>query len=110
MVASAYAKVYRTNSVLTATPGQLVLMLFDGALASLAVAKEGFNRPATDFRRYAVINRAIWKAQRIISELRGTLNFEAGGDFAPLMPRLYDYYSRRLQEANLQKRVEPIIE
>jgi flagellar protein FliS len=110
MVASSYAKIYRSNSVLTATPGQLVLMLFDGVLNSLAVAKEEFKRPTTDFRRNESINRQLWKAQRIINELRGTLNFEVGGDFAPLMHRLYDYYNRRLLEANLQKRVEPIVE
>jgi len=110
MVASAYARVYRNNAVLTATPGQLVLLLFDSALASLAAAKEGFARAPTDLRRYEVINHHLRKAQRIISELRHSLDFEKGGDFAPLMQRLYEYYHRRLFEANVQKRVEPVIE
>jgi flagellar protein FliS len=110
MVASSYARVYRTNSILTASPGQLVLMLFDAALASMASAKEGFDRPHTDLRRCEVINRHLLKAQRIIRELRGALDFEVGGEFAPLMLRLYDYYNRRLFEANLRKRVEPVLE
>jgi len=110
MVASAYARVYRANSILTATPGQLVLLLFDSALASLAAAKEGFARSPSDLRRYEVINRHLRKAQRIIRELSHSLNFENGGDFAPLMHRLYDYYHRRLYEANVQKRIEPVIE
>ena len=110
MVASAYARVYRANSILTASPGQLVLLLFDGVLNSLAAARAGFDRPATDLRRYEVINRNLLKARRIIGELRGALNFEVGGDFAPLMHRLYDYYNRRLLEANLQKQVEPVVE
>ena len=110
MVASSYARVYRANSILTAAPGQLVLLLLDGALASMAAAKEGFERPPADLRRCEVINRHLRKAQRIIGELRHGLNFEAGGDFAPMMNRLYVYYNRRLHEANLQKRLEPVLE
>jgi flagellar protein FliS len=110
MVAQDFAKIYRTNSVLTATPGQLVLMLFDSALRSMAVAREAFGRPATDLTRFEIINKHLTKARRIIAELRGTLNFEAGGDFAALMDRLYDYYNRRLFEANLRKDPAPIVE
>jgi len=110
MVASSYARVYRTNAILTASPGQLVLLLFDGALSSLAAAREGFARPQSDLRRYEVINRQLNKAQRIITELRQALNFDNGGEFATLMLRLYEYYNRRLFEANVQKRVEPVIE
>ena len=76
----------------------------------MAAAKEAFERPESDLRRYEVINRHLRKAQRIISELRHALNFDVAGDFASLMLRLYDYYNRRLQEANLQKRVEPVID
>ena len=42
MVAQDYARTYRANSVLTASPGQLVLMLYDGALKAMAVAREAF--------------------------------------------------------------------
>jgi flagellar protein FliS len=110
MVASAYARVYRANSILTATPGQLVLMLYDSALASLEAAQGAFGRSPADLKRYEDINRHLRKAQRIIAELRQSLNFEAGGDFAPLMHRLYEYYNRRLVEANMQKKVEPVVE
>jgi flagellar protein FliS len=104
------ARTYRVNSVLTATPGQLVLMLYDGALTALAMAREAFNSPAADIHRYETINRQLRKARNIISELQGTLNFQADEEFASLMHRLYDYYNRRLLEANLHKQVEPIIE
>jgi flagellar protein FliS len=105
-----YARTYRANSVLTASPGQLVLMLYDGALRALALSREAFNRPADDVSRIAVINQQLIKAQAIITELQGTLNHEAGGEFARQMESLYDYYNRRLVEANLRKRVEPVIE
>ncbi len=51
MLANAYARTYRTNAVLTASPGQLVLMLYDGVLKSLALAREAFAQPGDDPRR-----------------------------------------------------------
>ena len=110
MVAHDYARAYRANSVLTASPGQLVLMLYDGALRALATAREAFGRPPEDGRRYEVINAQLLKAQAILSELQGTLNHEAGGEFSRNLERLYDYYLRRLMEANLRKDEQPIIE
>ena len=44
MVAQNYARLYRSNAVLTASPGQLVLIMFDGALAPI----DGSLRPAED--------------------------------------------------------------
>jgi flagellar protein FliS len=84
--------------------------MFDGALTAVAVAREAFSRPASDFRRFETINHHIVKAQRILAELKATLKFDVGGDFAPLMDQLYEYYIRRLREANLAKRPEPIAE
>ena len=110
MVATGYARTYRATSILTASPGQLVLMLYDGALKSIALAREGFNTSVDDPRRIEVINTHLLKAQAILTELQNGLNMEAGGDFARTMHRLYDYHNRRLLEANLRKQVEPVIE
>lgn len=110
MFAQGYARTYRANAVLTASPGQLVLMLYDGVLKSLALAQEAFSRPESDVRRIEAINQHLLKAQEIIAELQSGLNMGAGGDFAKTMHRLYDYHNRRLLEANLRKQVEPVIE
>ena len=110
MLASAYAQTYRANAVLTASPGQLVLMLYDGVLKSLAITRDAFSRPVTEPRRIETINQHLLKAQMIIAELQGGLNLEAGGDIAATLHRLYDYHNRRLLEANLRKQVEPVIE
>jgi flagellar protein FliS len=110
MAAQDYAQAYRQTAILTASPGQLVLMLFDGVLKSLAIAQDAFNRPPTDLHRIETINRHLCKAQSILAELQGGLNMESGGDFARTMHRLYDFHMRRLFEANIRKRVEPIIE
>lgn len=110
MVATGYARTYRANSVLTASPGQLVLMLYDGALKALAIAREAFEQPADDVRRIETINTQLLKAQAIINELQGGLNLEAGGEFASTMHRLYDYHNHRLLQANMRKDVAPVIE
>jgi len=111
MVPADCARAYRANSVLTASPGQLVLMLFDGALRALAIARDAFSLPPEDMRRIAVINQQLIKTQNIITQLQATLNLDAGdGKFAHEMHRLYDYYMRRLMEANLRKDVGPVIE
>jgi len=110
MLAQGYARTYRANAVLTASPGQLVLMLYDGALKSLALAREAFAQPAENPRRIAVINEQLLKAQSILNELQSGLNLAAGGEFAATLQRLYDYHNRRLFEANLRKREEPVIE
>src|SRR5580693_5557893 len=110
MGAYGYAKAYRDTAVLTASPGQLVLMLFDGAIKSMALAREAFDRPKTDFKRLETINRQLLKAQSILAELQGGVNLEAGGDFAKTMHGLYAYHMRRLFEANMRKQVEPVIE
>ncbi len=52
----------------------------------------------------------LLKAQNIIGELRACLNHEAGGPHAANLDRLYDYYMRRLMEANLKKQVKPLAE
>lgn len=110
MFANGYARTYRANAVLTASPGQLVLMLYDGALKALAIARDGFDQPEENMARIQIINTQLMKAQAILAELQGGLNLEAGGDFARTMYRLYDYHNRRLVEANIRKQVEPVIE
>jgi flagellar protein FliS len=110
MVAQDCARAYRANAILTASPGQLVLLLYDGALNAIAMARQAFDQPSRDFRRYETINRQLTKARRIIAQLKSTLNFEVGGEFAQTMDRLYHYYDRRLLEGNLRKQVDPIVE
>jgi len=104
------ARAYQAQSVLTASPGQLVLMLFDGALRFMNQAKDAFAGNEDNPRRIEAINTSLVRAQNILIELKATLNLQAGGDYAANLDRLYDYYLRRLFEANVKKRVEPVVE
>lgn len=110
MAPAAYARAYQRQSILTASSGQLVLMLYDGVLRFLAQARQGFRLPEDDYTRIEQINEGLQRAQAIITELQINLDHGAGGDVAGNLDRLYDYYSRRLLEANLRKQEEPVEE
>ena len=93
---------YRQVATKTATPGQLVLMLFDGALRLLDKALVGFDLDDPLDSNLA-INNNILKAQEILRELNMSLNMEKGGELANTMRRLYNYYDLQLSQSNLQK-------
>ena len=93
---------YRQVATKTATPGQLVLMLFDGALRFLDKALVGFDLDDPLDSNLA-INNNILKAQEILRELNMSLNMEKGGELANTMRRLYNYYDLQLSQSNLQK-------
>jgi flagellar secretion chaperone FliS len=93
---------YRQVATRTASPGQLVLMLYDGVIRFLERAKAGFQLDdPVEFN--TTINNNILRAQDIVRELDCSLNTEQGGDLAVELRRLYDYFDRVLLEANLRK-------
>jgi flagellar secretion chaperone FliS len=96
----AYQK-YQQTSVQTATPGQLLLMLYDGCIRFLNQAKQAIHDQNME---QAHIN--LVKAQNIITELMVTLNLDI--PISHNLYQLYDFYKRQLIEANLKKTVEPI--
>ncbi len=101
------AKSYRSVAVTTATPGQLVLMLFDGALRFLSTAQHGFELEGIAARNEQIHNNLI-KTQNILRELQASLDLTNGGEFARTMYALYDFMLTELQKANLGKVAEPI--
>lgn len=93
---------YQSVAVATASPGRLILMLFDGALRFLRTAEDGFQ--ITELReRQETVHNNLLRAQNIISELQRCLNVREGGEFAVNMFRLYDFMNTRLMEANVRK-------
>lgn len=95
-------KSYQQVATQTAPPGQLVLMLYEGAIRFLDRARAGFKIDDPAESNQAISNNII-RAQDIIFELNVTLNIEQGGELAATLRRLYDYMDRRLMEANLKK-------
>jgi flagellar secretion chaperone FliS len=104
-----FARLYQAQAVLTTNPGNLVLMLYDGIIRFLNQAVDADTR-TEETQRIQGMHTGITKAQNILVELRANLDFNAGGDYARDLDRLYDYYFRRLLQANIQKNTEPIEE
>lgn len=100
---------YKQAATQTATPGQLVLMLYDGILRFLESSLLGFGQ-ADPLGRNETISNNILKAQAIVNELNLSLDMKAGGEFSDRMRSLYDYLDRRLQESNVNKDREGIQE
>ena len=92
---NAYAK-YNNSKVLTASPAELTLMLYDGAIKFCNIAIMGIEQ--NDIEK-AHIN--IRKVERIIEEFRSTLDrkYTVAEDF----DRVYVYLLQRLLEANIKK-------
>jgi flagellar secretion chaperone FliS len=89
---------YKQQSILTATPGQLVVMLYDGCLRFLSQAalalRDGNGTEA---------GRRLSRAEAIIDELLGTLDLERGGVIASRLQGIYVFCSRRLIEARAEQ-------
>jgi flagellar protein FliS len=103
------AKSYKAQSVRTASPGKLVLMLFDGYLRFTAAAKKSFDE--TDLvKKNEGINNNLIRAQNIVSELQSSLDMTVPGELPGTLYRLYDYVLTNLQQANIKKDPEKIVE
>jgi flagellar secretion chaperone FliS len=94
---------YQQNSVNTAAPGELTLMLYNGCLKFINLAKQ-----AIENKDISSKNTNIQKAQLIVQELMVTLNMDV--EVSTNMLSLYDYIKRRLIEANIKNDIEALKE
>lgn len=102
---AAYQSVSVHGSVAGADPHRLVLMLMDGVLERLAVARACIERG--DFARKAQL---LHSCTTLIAELRGSLNIKDGGELARNLSDLYEYMARQTLRANAENRPEVIRE
>ena len=86
---------YKQNSVTTASPGELTLMLYNGCLKFLGKAKVAISNKNIEEK-----NTNLQKSQAIITELMSTLNMNI--EISKQMLPLYEYMNQRLVEANLK--------
>ena len=86
---------YRDAELQSATPGQLVVMLYDKMLLTLRRA-----RVACEAKQIELRCEQILKASEMITELRVCLDFEAGGAISKQLDALYAYMLCELTEAN----------
>lgn len=89
---------YQNNSVNTASPGELTLMLYNGSLKFIHIAKKAIEEKNMELK-----NTNIQKTQAIVNELMVTLNTDL--EVSQSLMSLYDYINRRLTEANIKNEV-----
>ena len=96
---------YRRTRIMTASPGELLVMLYDGVLMRIKRARLHFERgewePAGEY---------LGRCQDILHELMATLDADKAPELAESLLRLYNYTSRRLIEAIGEKSVEALDE
>lgn len=102
MNASPYNQ-YQQASVQTASPERLLIMLFEGAIKFLNMAKAGLQN--SDI---VMANQNLIKTQNIVNELMVTLNMDY--PVSKNLYQLYDYMNYRLIQANIKKDVAMVDE
>ena len=101
---------YQVAAVQTASPGQLVVMMYDGVLKFISVARAGCALPESDPQRLPMVQEGVRRSLAIIDELRATLDRDKGGEYAANLDQLYAYYSRRLLKAQVTFDDAPLAE
>ncbi|KQL55727.1 MULTISPECIES: flagellar export chaperone FliS [Bacillaceae] len=86
---------YKQQSVQTASPGELTLMLYNGCLKQLRVAENAIKES-----HFQQKNEALTKAEAIIKELMITLKTDT--EVGENMMRMYEYIHYQLIEANIK--------
>lgn len=96
-------KQYKQNTVYSATPEELTLMLYDGCIKFMKIGKYSIENK--DIQK---AHEALMRAQDIVIELKSTLDtsYEISQNFM----KLYDFVMDRLVDGNVKKDVKPIEE
>lgn len=90
---------YRQAEVESLSQGELILMLYDGAIRFLREAID----LSGDFRNYEKVNANLLRVQDIITELMVSLDMDKGGEISQNLLSIYVYVKRKLIEANMKK-------
>jgi flagellar protein FliS len=99
------ARRYQEIEIKTATPLELVVLLYDAAIAGLQKAQEHIAS-----RDIANRTRCLNKVSSVLTELQANLNFEAEGNVAISLDRLYRYMKDRIVQANIRQDAAPLKE
>ncbi len=94
---------YQQNSVMTASPEELTLMLYNGVIKFITLAKVMIEQK--DIEKS---NNAILRAQAIINELNITLDMKY--EISNNLRQLYEFMLEKLLDANIKKNIKPLDE
>ncbi len=98
-----HAEQYKHTEVVTSDRTRLVVMLYEGAINFLEIAKDKMTESD-------IAGKALYldKSTAIISELSCALDMKAGGEIATNLERLYDFMVAQISEANMRNDKCPI--
>lgn len=98
-----FVQEYQKGAIGGASPLQLVVMMYDGALRFMEQGKHAMKLRDLEKQNYYLL-----KAQKIVMELTACLDMEQGGEIAQNLLALYGYVVNELMDANIKDRSEGI--
>jgi len=101
---------YQQTQVMTASPMELIVMMYDECITTLEKAEKSFEHVSDGPDRIQALNNTLLHAEDIISELAISLDMERGGEIAKNLHRLYDFMIYYLSQANTKQILKPIVE
>lgn len=104
-VINPYLQQYKQNQIETATPEQILILLYDGAIQFLNKAKI-----AMEEGNYEQFQSNIFSCEKIILEFMNTLDMELGGKLAETLYQLYDYLYNILVTASISRNIDKVDE
>lgn len=99
---NAYSQ-YQQNQIFSATPEQILLMLYDGAIRFTRQAICGLEE-----ENLTLFHHGIKKAMAIITEFSNSIDHAIGGEIAENLDALYNFMVRELTLANIHKDIEKL--
>ncbi len=104
------ARAYKRLQIESASPGQLVVLLYDGAIEYLNRAEIAFTITIRGLEWIEKFHNNLISCQNILTELIVSLDMQKGGEVATNLFRLYEYMHYRLVDANIKKELDPLKE
>ena len=94
---------YRSTQILSSKPEKLILLLYDGAIKFIRQGQQAMENEELEQAHNSLI-----RAQNILVELMGSLNFDKGGEIASNLFRIYEFMHHTLVQAKVKKEPEPL--
>ncbi len=102
-------KRFLKNMVETASPGQLIILLLDGAVQWLHMAKtELVKQNESELPNWSNFSHYMRMSGDILTHLQESLNHKESPDFSDKMHSLYDFMKRELIQAHVKKQEDKI--
>ncbi len=103
-------KAYRRNTILTASPGKLIVLLYEGAIRHMERARIEIETPGRE--RTSAAGMALSKSMAIVGELRSCLDQDKGMDSSQELDQLYEFILDRVYQTNIERKpgiIDPAI-